>query len=716
MLRESDATDDAEVSRLVSALQTQVHSHFAGPWGVDAQIQFVTGVPPPQSWWLVLLDSSDQADKLGYHDTTDEGLPLGKVFVKTCSDANASWTVTASHELLEMLADPAINLGVLREFESGADPKLYSYEICDPCDADEFGYKIRGVLVSDFLYPAWFESFHVPRSQQFDQCGHIAEPFQVLAGGYVSVLPMNGNAAWTQEAPEISGAPSDRLVHLHSRVDFAVAGSRRERRRRPCAQWRKSNISWESRPQSTPMRGSGLFGSRPHVGQVAAAPPPSLAPLTGLATPRSTPTPPLTPSIPTLVLTKASELKSVTEEIDKALAAIGTSAKPLAASDVVQRILQKAKAQAQSSQLNGDVPDELEASLVLSAISGSAGSPRQVRMMDLLGAGQYEIGDVRWVQSVYNRLVSERLPFPRHDRRDITPMVQISNKVRIAIAGDWGTGNISSRNIADKIRDLAPDHTIHLGDVYYSGTDDEERSKFIGLWPSGTNKSASSFALNGNHEMYSGGEAYFLDVLTAPQFRAQQQLSYFGLTNDAWIIFGLDTAYHAESFTYQKGFIDEVQLGWLRDMARAARAANKRVVLLTHHHGLDLDPDPDHRSISIQQPLWDQVMHALDGGPDYWYWGHVHAGIAYKPVSTDVARSVRARCVGHGGVPYAPFKLAQEYAGGGITVEWAETLLAGDANEPRRALNGFILLTFDGLALHEEFRDEKGNVRRVLDP
>jgi hypothetical protein len=47
-------------------------------------------------------------------------------------------------------------------------------------------------------------------------------------------------------------------------------------------------------------------------------------------------------------------------------------------------------------------------------------------------------------------------------------------------------------------------------------------------------------------------------------------------------------------------------------------------------------------------------------------------------------------------------------------VVFTETGLAGDPNEPRRALNGFMFLTFDGSTLHEEFRDENGDVRMVL--
>ena len=70
----------------------------------------------------------------------------------------ASWTVTLSHELLEMLADPWINWCA-----QGDDGKIYALEVCDAVEADRMGYEIDGVLVSDFITPSWFEPTHADR-------------------------------------------------------------------------------------------------------------------------------------------------------------------------------------------------------------------------------------------------------------------------------------------------------------------------------------------------------------------------------------------------------------------------------------------------------------------------------------------------------------------------------------------------------------------------
>src|SRR5258708_24239792 len=114
VINASTVLTDDQVQAAVPALQTQVHRDFAPIWGIDADVSFVPSGsnPNPGLWWLTVLDDSDQAGALGYHDITDQGLPLGKGFAGTDLKYSKQWTVTASHELLEMLADPEINLTV----------------------------------------------------------------------------------------------------------------------------------------------------------------------------------------------------------------------------------------------------------------------------------------------------------------------------------------------------------------------------------------------------------------------------------------------------------------------------------------------------------------------------------------------------------------------------------------------------------------------------
>jgi hypothetical protein len=232
IINASTVLTDNQVKTVVPALQTQVHRDFAPAWGIDADLIFVPKgkKPPSGSWWLVILDNSDQAGALGYHDLTKQGLPLGKVFAGSDMKLGYNWTVTASHELLEMLADPDINLTAFVE-SSAQSGILYAYEVCDACEADQFGYKIGGTLVSDFIYPAWFESFRKKGSTQFDYGKRIQKPFALLKGGYIGVYDVKSGGGWHQITAE-SGP-----FRYVMRPDV---GSRRERRRTTRDQWLKS--------------------------------------------------------------------------------------------------------------------------------------------------------------------------------------------------------------------------------------------------------------------------------------------------------------------------------------------------------------------------------------------------------------------------------------------------------------------------------------------
>src|SRR5277367_4820255 len=228
IINESTVLADSDVAPVVAALQKQVTNDFGPVWGTAAQLTIVAkgAQPPAGSWWLLLLDDSDQANALGYHDLTTESLPIGKVFVASDLKAGTSWTVTASHELLEMLGDPNINLTVFVQ-NANTTGTLYAYEVCDACEDDSYGYQINNVLVSDFVYPAWFESFQ-PEGTQFDRMKQIQTPLQLLSGGYIGVFNVSDGSGWQQQ--------TEQKHPLNLRYRGHV-GSRRERRTIARNQW-----------------------------------------------------------------------------------------------------------------------------------------------------------------------------------------------------------------------------------------------------------------------------------------------------------------------------------------------------------------------------------------------------------------------------------------------------------------------------------------------
>lgn len=216
----STCLSDKQVAAAIPALQRQVTLDFRAYWDADCQLTFLSKEEAlAEGWWQIsVTDNPDQAGALGYHELTSRGTPLGKVFAGLDLQTGGSWTVTLSHELLEMLADPWINWCA-----QASDGRIYALEVCDAVEADRLGYKIDGVLVSDFITPAWFEPTQADR---VDFKRRVLKPLQLAPGGYISVRDESGG--WTQVAAQgESAAP-------------IPWGSRRQRRSLDKAEWRKS--------------------------------------------------------------------------------------------------------------------------------------------------------------------------------------------------------------------------------------------------------------------------------------------------------------------------------------------------------------------------------------------------------------------------------------------------------------------------------------------
>jgi hypothetical protein len=196
-----------DLDALIAAMQAFVDQHVAPVWGTPAKLIKSTGFVKG-AWAMVFLDNADQPGALAYHDLTPDGLPQSKVFVKTTLENNDLVSVSASHELVEMLVDPAINL-----MTTGPDPKLiYAYESADPVEA--LSFPVNGIVMTDFVYPAYFEAFHKAGAVQFDYLKKVNKPFQILSGGYQIIFK---NGKWSQvfgsAAKEKRFAREDRRGH-----------------------------------------------------------------------------------------------------------------------------------------------------------------------------------------------------------------------------------------------------------------------------------------------------------------------------------------------------------------------------------------------------------------------------------------------------------------------------------------------------------------------
>jgi hypothetical protein len=135
---------------------------------------------------VIVQDTIDQPGAAGYHQTHDDGTPYALVLY------GPTWSLTASHECLEMLADPFASQKKtgpsLRPDQGRVD---YLMEICDPCEDPAYAYSVNGVTVSDFYTPHYFDPVAAP-SGRYSYSGAIRQPLQILPNGYLSWFTQDG--------------------------------------------------------------------------------------------------------------------------------------------------------------------------------------------------------------------------------------------------------------------------------------------------------------------------------------------------------------------------------------------------------------------------------------------------------------------------------------------------------------------------------------------
>jgi hypothetical protein len=86
------------------------------------------------------------------HGVLASGEPVAVVDANE-ADTGVPWTVSASHELFEMLVDPRAQTTTQATDGSG---DVWLDEVADP--VEDYWHWVRGVRLTDFVYPAWFEN------------------------------------------------------------------------------------------------------------------------------------------------------------------------------------------------------------------------------------------------------------------------------------------------------------------------------------------------------------------------------------------------------------------------------------------------------------------------------------------------------------------------------------------------------------------------------
>jgi hypothetical protein len=181
LVRDTDAVSAQEITRVAAALDKQVTRDFGPLWGVLATVDPVFSLEdiPVGYWPIVLRDRIKAPGADGFHKDR-----FGQPFARMA--LTDSWSLTASHECLEMLADPFGDRMIPGpSIRKGRERVSYLVEVCDPPESEEFAYTVNDVLVSDFITPAFYDPVKVA-GVRYSFTGAIEHPRQVLEGGYIS--------------------------------------------------------------------------------------------------------------------------------------------------------------------------------------------------------------------------------------------------------------------------------------------------------------------------------------------------------------------------------------------------------------------------------------------------------------------------------------------------------------------------------------------------
>jgi hypothetical protein len=169
------------VLEIAAALQRQLMRDVAPIWGVYATLDAFASLEhvPPGYWPILVGDHFPGIESVGMH-LDHNGQPFSLV------EASPGWSLTASHEVIEMVIDPWGNRTV-----PGGSPMAGQglveiiVEVCDPPGGAQWAYTVNGYLMSDFVTPAYYDPVGAP-GVRYSFTGAVTSPREVLEGGYLS--------------------------------------------------------------------------------------------------------------------------------------------------------------------------------------------------------------------------------------------------------------------------------------------------------------------------------------------------------------------------------------------------------------------------------------------------------------------------------------------------------------------------------------------------
>jgi hypothetical protein len=194
----------AELSAVAAALHQQAVGDFGPAWQVQASVSPFPSLAdmPAHFWPIIVRENVPQSVHGVHHDQEDQ--PLAVV------EWGSAWPLWASHECLEMLADPwGRRLIAAPSLKSDQGMVQYLVEVCDPCQNGLFSYPALGFDLSDFYTPNYFDpTINVHSVYSFR--GNLTEPRQVLPGGYLTWFDPASSSWWqAQYTDQLRILPAD---------------------------------------------------------------------------------------------------------------------------------------------------------------------------------------------------------------------------------------------------------------------------------------------------------------------------------------------------------------------------------------------------------------------------------------------------------------------------------------------------------------------------
>jgi len=240
LINRSKVIRDESVQQVVRAINRQIREDFEPYWSFGATLRLEGSIGEHASVAslsdmrgdavLYLVDGVNSLGAMGWHLANYKDIPYGFVFLGLCEQIKEAWSVTLSHETLELVGDPMTNLLVEGNHPTDRRRRVFHmFEMCDAVQAES--YFIDGVEVSNFVLPSYF-SLGEQRGRRNDFLGRAydgktLESFGMNPGGYLNVFNPK-TSKWEQADYE-----NDKAAQQRKRLKGKLKAGRGYRRSHP---------------------------------------------------------------------------------------------------------------------------------------------------------------------------------------------------------------------------------------------------------------------------------------------------------------------------------------------------------------------------------------------------------------------------------------------------------------------------------------------------